>query len=167
MHKVFALLWLYLDWFSHIHQAYFTGTVATLTIAPVPAKQPWWIWINTSCEFIMNDCITTTKQSTIVVCLWWKTTPGPVFCLLLGVSSDYAQPITGQVTVVTCPVIGRAQPELTPSKRQKSGPGWSSWCISNQVTQSSTLPHVWPTHEKSEQVAVRVGATEQSNEWIN
>ena len=23
-----ALLWLYLDWFSHIHQAYFTGTVA-------------------------------------------------------------------------------------------------------------------------------------------
>ena len=35
-----------------------------LTIAPVPAKRPWWIWINTSCEFIMNDCITTTKQST-------------------------------------------------------------------------------------------------------
>ena len=23
-----ALLWLYIDWFSHIHQAYFTGTVA-------------------------------------------------------------------------------------------------------------------------------------------
>ena len=35
-----------------------------LTIAPVPAKQPWWIWINTWCEFIMNDRITTTKQST-------------------------------------------------------------------------------------------------------
>ena len=33
---------------------------------------------------------------------------GTVFCLLLGVSSDYAQPITGQVTEVTCPVIGRA-----------------------------------------------------------
>ena len=49
-------------------------------------------------------------------------TSGPVFCLLLGVSSDYAQPITGQVTEVTCPVIGRAQPELTPSKRQKTGP---------------------------------------------
>ena len=28
-----------------------------------------------------------------------------VFCLLLGVSSDYAQPITGQVTEVTCPVV--------------------------------------------------------------
>ena len=50
-------------------------------------------------------------------------TSGPVFCLLLRVSSDYAQPITGQVTEVTCPVIGRAQPELTPSKRQKTGPG--------------------------------------------
>ena len=48
---------------------------------------------------------------------------GPVFCLLLGVCSDYAQPITGQVTEVTCPVIGQAQPELTPSKRQKMGPG--------------------------------------------
>ena len=30
---------------------------------------------------------------------------GPVFCLLLGVSSDYDQPITGQVTKVICPVI--------------------------------------------------------------
>ena len=39
-----------------------------LTIAPVPAKQAWWIWINTSCEFIMNDCITTTKQSTTKPC---------------------------------------------------------------------------------------------------
>ena len=48
--------------------------------------------------------------------------PGLVFCLLLGVSSDYAQPITGQVNEVTCPVIGQAQPELTPSKRQKTGP---------------------------------------------
>ena len=69
--RFFALLWLYLDWFSHIHQAYFTGTVATLTIAPVPAKQPWWIWINTSCEFIMNDCITTTKQSTTKPCAYF------------------------------------------------------------------------------------------------
>ena len=36
---------------------------------------------------------------------------------------NYAQPITGQVTEVTCPVIGCAQPELTPNKRQKMGPG--------------------------------------------
>ena len=51
------------------------------------------------------------------------TYPGSVFCLLLSASSDYAQPITGQVTEVTCPVIGRGQPELTPSKRQKTDPG--------------------------------------------
>ena len=42
-----------------------------LTIAPVPAKQTWWIWINTSCEFIMNDCITTTKQSTTKPCAYF------------------------------------------------------------------------------------------------
>ena len=41
------------------------------TIAPVPAKQPWWIWIKTSCEFIMNDCITTTKQSTTKPCAYF------------------------------------------------------------------------------------------------
>ena len=45
---------------------------------PSPAKQPWWIWINTSCEFIMNDCITTTKQST-------KKT----VCIFLGIYCIY------------------------------------------------------------------------------
>ena len=39
---------------------------------------------------------------------------GPVFCLLLRISSGCARPITGQVT------------ELTPSKRQKMGPGLGS-----------------------------------------
>ena len=34
--------------------------------------------------------------------------PGPIFCLLLGVSSGCARPITGQVTLVTWPVIGWA-----------------------------------------------------------
>ena len=57
-HTVFALLcfvvvihWLIFPYPSgllHWH-------CGNLTIAPVPAKQPWWIWINTSCEFIMND----------------------------------------------------------------------------------------------------------------
>ena len=42
-----------------------------LTIAPVPAKQHWWIWMNASCEFIMNDCITTTKQSTTKPCAYF------------------------------------------------------------------------------------------------
>ena len=81
MHAVFALLcfvvvihWLIFTYPSgllHWH-------CGNLTIAPVPAKQPWWIWINTSCEFIMNDCITTTKQSTTKPCayflgytVWW------------------------------------------------------------------------------------------------
>ena len=37
----------------------------------MPAKQPWWIWINTSCVFIMRDCITTTKQSTTKLCAYF------------------------------------------------------------------------------------------------
>ena len=73
MHTVYALLcfgvvihWLIFPYPSgllHWH-------CGNLTIAPVPAKQPWWIWINTSCEFIMNDCITTTKKSTTKPCAY-------------------------------------------------------------------------------------------------
>ena len=74
MHTVFALLcfvavihWLIFPYPSgllHWH-------CGNLTIAPVPANQPWWIWINTSCEIIMNDCITTTKQSTTKPCAYF------------------------------------------------------------------------------------------------
>ena len=74
MHTVFALLcfvvvihWLIFPYPSgllHWH-------CGNLTIAPVPAKQPWWIWMNTSCEFIMNDCINTTKQSTTKPCAYF------------------------------------------------------------------------------------------------
>ena len=74
MHTVFALLcfvvvihWLIFPYPSgllHWH-------CGNLTIAPVPAKQPWWIWINTSFEFIMNGCITTTKQSTTKPCAYF------------------------------------------------------------------------------------------------
>ena len=74
MHTVFAFLcfvgvihWLIVPYPSgllHWH-------CGNLTIAPVPAKQPWWIWINNSCEFIMNDCITTTKQSTSKPCAYF------------------------------------------------------------------------------------------------
>ena len=83
MHTVFALLcfvvvihWLIFPYPSgllHWH-------CGNLTIAPVPAKQPWWIWINTSCEFITNDCITTTKQSTTKLCAYF-----------LGYTVDYAR----------------------------------------------------------------------------
>ena len=86
MHTVFALLcfvvvihWLIFPYPSgllHWH-------CGNLTIAPVPAKQPWWIWINTSCEFIMNDCITTTKQST--------TKPCAYFLGYTVIDSDYSQ----------------------------------------------------------------------------
>ena len=65
---------------------------------------------------------------------------GPVFGLLLGVSSDYAQPITGQVTEVTCPVIGWAQPELTPSKRQKTGQATEVTCPAIGQAQPELAP---------------------------
>ena len=74
MHTVFALLcfvvvihWLlypYPSGLLHWH-------CGNLTIARVPAKQPWWIWLNTSFEFIMNDYITTTKQITTNLCAYF------------------------------------------------------------------------------------------------
>ena len=74
MHTVFALLcfvvvihWLIFPYSSgllHWHSG-------NLTIAPVPAKRPWWIRINTSCEFIRNDCITTAKRSTTKPCAYF------------------------------------------------------------------------------------------------
>ena len=74
MHTVFALLcfvvviyWLIFPYPSGLLHCH----CGNLTIAPVPAKQPWWIWINTSCELLMNDCITTTKQSTTKPCAYF------------------------------------------------------------------------------------------------
>ena len=74
MHTVFALLcfvvvihWLIFPYPSGLLRWH----CGDLTIAPVPAKQPWWIWINTSCEFILNDCLTTTKQSTTKPCAYF------------------------------------------------------------------------------------------------
>ena len=94
MHTVFALLcfvvviqWLIFPYPSgllHWH-------CGNLTIAPVPAKQPWWIWINTSCEFIMNDCITTTKQSTTKPCayfLGYTVSKVTIDCAIPSVSQE-------------------------------------------------------------------------------
>ena len=81
MHTVFALLCFVVVMHELIF-SYPPGLIywhcGNLTIAPVPAKQPWWIWINTSSEFIMNDCITTTKQSTTKPCAYFLgyTVPG-------------------------------------------------------------------------------------------
>ena len=73
MHTVFALLcfvvvihWLIFPYPSGLLRWH----CGNLTIAPVPAKQPWWLWIKTSCEIIMNDYITTTKQSTTKPCAY-------------------------------------------------------------------------------------------------
>ena len=103
MHMVFALLcfvvvihWLIFPYPSgllHWH-------CGNLTIAPVPAKQPWRIWINTSCEFTMNDCITTTKQSTTNPCAYFfGYTVREDSISLCGISpgigwrADYMQPL--------------------------------------------------------------------------
>ena len=74
MHTVFALLcfvvvihWLifpYPPGLLHWH-------CGNLTIAPVPAKQPWWIWLSTSNEISMNNYITTTMQSTTKPCAYF------------------------------------------------------------------------------------------------
>ena len=74
MHTVFALLCFVVVIHSLIFP-YPSGLLhwhcCNLTIAPVPVKQPWWIWMNTSYEFIMNDCVTTTKQSTTKPCAYF------------------------------------------------------------------------------------------------
>ena len=74
MHTVFALL-CFVVVIHLLFLPYPSGLLhwhcGNLTIATVPAKQPWWIWINTSGEFIMNDCITTTKQSTTKPCAYF------------------------------------------------------------------------------------------------
>ena len=96
MHTVFALL----CFFVLIHWLIFPYPSGLLhwhcgnpTIARVPAKQPWWIWINTSCEFIMNDCITTTKQSTTKPCAYF-----------LGYTVDYRQAILSLLIAVSSPL---------------------------------------------------------------
>ena len=70
----------------------------------------------------VNYC---TSAAIVLTSFFWNipvSAPGPIFCLLLSGSLGYAQPITGQVTELTCPVIGQAQPDPTLSKRQKMDP---------------------------------------------
>ena len=115
MHTVFALLcfvvvlhWLIFPYPSgllHWH-------CGNLTIAPVPAKQPWWIWINTSCEFIMNDCITTTKQSTVCIFLG-------IYCMLSVCCVMYALRIV-------CPFAQIQGPALICDKMFSLKISWNS-----------------------------------------
>ena len=92
MHTVFALLcfvvvihWLIFPYPSGL----FHWHCGNLTIAPVPAKQPWWVWINTSCEFIMNNCVTTTKQSTTKQCAYFLGYTVSSFSSCLKLSKFY------------------------------------------------------------------------------
>ena len=73
MHTVFALLCfvVVIHWLLFPYPpGLLCWHCGNLTIAPVPAKQSWWIWINTSCEIIMIEYITTTKQSTTKLCAY-------------------------------------------------------------------------------------------------
>ena len=137
MHTVFALLcfvvvihWLIFPYPSgllHWH-------CGNLTIAPVPAKQPWWIWINTSCEFIMNDCITTTKQSTTKPCAYFLGyTVHPKRIITPGSKTHYDDvimtKIASQITSLTV-VYWTVYPDVN-QRRHKS---------------SASLAFVWGIH---------------------
>ena len=97
MHTVFALLCfvVVIHWLIfHYPSGLLHWHCGNLTIAPVPAKQPWWIWINTSCEFIMNDCITTTKQSTTkpwAYFLGYTVSPTWIFLLKLALTLKHRE----------------------------------------------------------------------------
>ena len=95
MHTVFALpcLFVVIHWLIF---PYPSGLLhwhcGNLTIVPVLAKQPWWIWINTSCEFIMNDCITTTKQSRTKPCAYFLGYTVYVVCEMAWTGSRQISP---------------------------------------------------------------------------
>ena len=111
-----------------------------------PGSTHWW-----SCNSkfsCFNGKALNALQKCFPQCMkdWYKyIEPWLVLCLLHVVSSDYTQPITGQATEVTCPVIDWTQPELTPSKRQRTGPGLAeNKNLSNlQLTSSWLLITSW------------------------
>ena len=75
---------------------------------------------------------------------------GPIFCLLLGVSSDCAQPITGHVTEEIWPVIGQAHPGLRWLQAiyiNRAGP-LRIWDLHLVITVSADAPapnSAWPS----------------------
>ena len=85
------------------------------------SNRPWWHYQALLKPNVTDFIVVFRYHSINHISVFAETVPGSVFWPLHAVSSDYAQPITGQVTEVTCPVIDRAQPEITPSKRQKTG----------------------------------------------
>ena len=69
-------------------------------------------------------CVSAYKWGFPVV--WCMVVIKDRFSLLFVISSGCARPITEQVTSVTWPAIGCVKSELTPSKRQKTGPGFDN-----------------------------------------
>ena len=132
MHTVTALLcfvvvihWLIFPYSSgllHWH-------CGNLTIAPVPAKQPWWIWIKTLCEFIMNDCITTTKQITKKTCAYFLgyTVVRPRWTIKINCRPWRA-------------IVVRQSPGIFRESHL--------WCFGTR-TARPTLPSVWHVHFQS------------------
>ena len=115
MHTVFALLcfvvvihWLIFPYPPGLLRWH----CGNLTIAPVPAKQPWWIWINTSCEIIMNDYITTTKQSTTKPCAYLLGYTVSLPLQAFPVGSVGLRPSAKQsIPIISLPVfVGRSLP---------------------------------------------------------
>ena len=88
--------------------------------------------ISVSCQDILNNTqVLKCKQYHVTTLNTVLCNTGPIFCLLLGVSSDYSQPITGQVTEVTCPVIDQSTAWAYSEQETENGP-WTqmtSWGI--------------------------------------
>ena len=79
----------------------------------INATQSDYIWHEGSFHIVARyDCeLCGSRASAIFMLIGvdvmeYRCSSGPVFCLLLRVSSGCARPITGQVTSVTWPVIG-------------------------------------------------------------
>ena len=83
------------------------------------------LWVSTKVTQLRSNVLMSLLPWSIHMCVNIRQNitkihwPGPVFCLLLRVSSGCARPFTGQVTSVTWPVIGWAESELTPGRDRK------------------------------------------------
>ena len=171
MHTVFALLcfvvvihWLIFPYPSgllHWH-------CGNLTIAPVPAKQPWWIWINTSRDFIMNDCITTTKQNTTKPCAYFLGYTVLIQCWIKAVHVEKRRSVRdeysihllnlSQLLVVALPMHGSSDVVHHGSDREKmtaivhpifsDSCNWMGMVISYQISSnvSQSVPWIISQH---------------------
>ena len=94
-----ALLWLYIDWISHIHQAYFTGTGAIVRLPQCQQSNPdeYFMWIHyerlhnhnkakhntTVCIFLGIYCTYRSQSSTVASSVALNVGPGPAWRTML------------------------------------------------------------------------------------